>query len=120
MTEAEIALAREAVACKHWDLLPGMLMDQRGLRVRWDDGKLRELFANDLPVFSDDATKGCLLALVRRAWPAECPAHVARGDSGVWRAWIGERIEPHSIHHHSIGAGPTEAAALVAALKAAP
>ena len=138
MTEAAITLAREAVACKHWEWMPRMV-DQLGrtvLAVRdgmclcaWWTGpagaeqpasgwvRIKQMGAPD---FNDPATVGCLLALVREAWPAACPAHAARGDSGIWRVWIGERVGAHALHHHTIGTGPTEAAALVAALKAAP
>lgn len=122
LTEDEAALAREAVACKHWDLLPGMLMDQRGLRVRYEDGALRELFAGDLPVFADCATMGCLLALVRMAWNK--PAAYVRRCGQRWgdaaRLWGVYGLDEH-LHELADGTVATsEEAALVAALKAAP
>lgn len=124
LTDESLALAREAVACKHWDLLPGMLMDQRGLRVRYEDGALRELFAGDLPVFSDPATVGCLEALVQRVlghdginvvvdvrWSVVNTYRIARWT----REGYGWAIATIGGYDH-----PTKIAALVAALKAAP
>lgn len=140
LTDESLALAREAVACKHWDLLPGMLMDQRGLRVRYEDGALRELFAGDLPVFSDRATMGCLLALARRAWGCDDhrrltiePAGAGwcvvvrngrhRPPSRAQPGWDLDRVA-HPPYRNSprvfLDEYPTEEAALVAALKAAP
>ena len=65
---------------------------------------------NDLPDLTDPATLGCLLALVREAWVDP---------------WV--RVEPMSREWRTLHskaapfcAGPTEAAALVAALEAAP
>ena len=124
MTEAEIALAREAVACKHWDLLPGMLLDQRGLRVRYEDGALRELFAGDLPVFADCATVGCLLSLVQRVLGHDGESVVVevRWTAGThrvvrWRHRGHMGWSPTTIGGES---HPSAVAALVAALKAAP
>jgi hypothetical protein len=131
----DLDLARRAVACRHWRWMPGMA-DQYGDRVTLvtnggrlvttgtlvDDGTLGA-FARDSespddmhpPDLSDPATIGCLLQLVRDAWrdPAAHCLHDRWADrwavSVRWldlpdaRAWA-----------------PTEAAALVAALEAAP
>lgn len=96
----------------------------------WDDGDGVHP-RGWLPDLTDPATLGCLLALVREAWG--CPVWVsldvepdafdALDDSEyvlceplrwtVWRAPDGDYVQP-------CGSGPTEAAALVAALEAAP
>ena len=127
-------LARRAVACRHWRWLPGMLATDEGYLGRarvidtdcapvnerpdlWEyRGYLRGTANADewpdtlFPDLSDPATLGALLALVREAW----------GDP-----WI--RVEPMSREWRTLhsrpapfSAGPTEAAALVAALEAAP
>ncbi len=61
-------LAERAVACAAWRWMPGM---------RWtvgaDWGRLLDeqdrVLAGALPDLDDPATRGCLLALVRQAWP---------------------------------------------------
>jgi hypothetical protein len=84
MIEEQIALAKRAVACKHWRWMSGMLRGD-GFRCTWVDEDERELAAptwcangiewknsrtgsKDLPDLTDPATLGCLLALVREAW----------------------------------------------------
>jgi hypothetical protein len=134
----------EVVALPGWRWRPGALAVRVGLSLAGADGSgdarlgrsyrvLRvgrvvtcagEAFAPDSPDFAphpaDPATLGCLLALVREAWPAECPAHAGRGDGGTWRVWLGERVSANVTHHRYIGDGPTEWDALAAALAAAP
>ena len=93
--------------------------------VAWDGG-VRD-HATDpalvLPDLSDPATLGCLLALVREAWSAPRALvrlsadgvrfHIFDVDragginEGNWRGWLSEDY-------------PSEAAALIAALEAAP
>lgn len=94
-------LAERAVACKHWRWVAGM-QSSHGARYLggdcWVDkgaGGVVYADANDgeLPDLDDPATLGCLLALVREA----------HGKS----VWL-------------LATGKTEAAALVAALEAAP
>jgi hypothetical protein len=74
MTDEMIALGRRARACKGFRWLPGMrwivtrvapLEDYAGRIV---DGGRRAPDGPGLPDFSDPATLGCLLALVRVAW----------------------------------------------------
>lgn len=119
-------LAERAVACEHWRWMPGMA-DKLGWRatdcghdqIRWAKGlKTLELEAFcDLPDLDDPATLGCLLALVREAWGRrvtfECGPH---GEDAYVRI-----VPPHD--ERAFGPkfrGPTLAAALVAALEAAP
>ena len=124
MTTEMQALARRAVACKRWRLLPGMrlVVGQITVRLLWVDGGLWlaatdggvRIYCTDddwLPDLADPATLGCLLALLREAL----------GDEGLhvqpYRTRGGLLWEAHTA---SRGYGPTEAHALVGALEAAP
>jgi hypothetical protein len=85
---------------------------------------------DDIPDFSDPATVGCLLALVREKWGTT--AHLVRFDTNVddgeggtkpacwWALAVGLASRPLAIWtpHERYIAAPTEAAALVAALEA--
>lgn len=144
-----IALGKRAVACKHWRWMAGMrvmydwggkcrdrflCMDETYMHLSVEDGppedvrpmawirKKHDSFARDcVPDLEDPATLGCLLALVREAWPAvpvttsyyECN-DPKRGRYRVFscRYCTGERWE--QTHAES------EVEALVAALEAAP
>jgi hypothetical protein len=67
------------------------------------------------PDFGDPATLGCLLALVREAWA--CPgAYVRESGQGGWVVCIRDIAGGPGLTFR----GPSEAAALVAALEAAP
>lgn len=100
-------LARRAVACKGWRWMPGMLAC-----LYREDGTLMGSNRHGrpgpdfLPDLTDPATLGCLLALVREALgiPYLC---TSVSPEGRW--WV----DGYSLHE-------TEAAALVAALEAAP
>ena len=131
MTPELEALARRAVACPKWRWMDGM----RVLSLAWAyDGpshpyRFRGDFHNRpnptaYPDLTDPATLGCLLALVREVYPG-CYAEPngapawdgmdERERDSWWRVYsFGRRIP------RPIGFGPIEAAALVAALEAAP
>ena len=136
-------LARRAVACKHWRWAPGMLSrcstDTRRAVYRWLVGLDTRHYGlvcivqdkhgrpcrnvatlqpgpDDLPDLTDPATLGCLLALVREAWGDPCICTAVDNTSAGWwvDGWTAARPQvPSDLH-------PTEAAALVAALEAAP
>ena len=124
MTADALDLARRAVACPGWRWMPGML-DTDGWRIlRGEDedagaslsnaaGEMmhdRSLSLRVLPDLTDAATLGCLLALVREAW----------GDADIFGLHYhcdgGWCVEINDWHFY----GDSMAAALVAALEAAP
>ena len=127
MTPDTLDLARRAVACPGWRWMPGM-RDTDGWRIlRGEeasggaslasaDGELmhdRSLSLRVLPDLTDAATLGCLLALVREAWgDAAASAHLVGFTHALEWAVMSDESE--------LATGPTEAAALVAALEAAP
>ena len=115
-------LARRAVACKGWRWMPGMRAtwpdDSRPGR-RYERGWVSDYSGKEkfgctdehaLPDLTDPATIGCVLALVREAWGDPC-MYLAPADG--WYVGNGARAS-------MAGRGPTEGAALVAALEAAP
>ena len=116
-------LARRAVACQRWRWMPGMLavewaapgMGLTGGRPMRVDADWQEVGVY-LPDLTDPATLGCLLALVREAW-GDPEAHLALGGGG-WVLMSGESRVADVVYPSP--AGRTEAAALVAALEAAP
>lgn len=141
MDEAQaLALGRRAKRCARWKWAPGMLVFAPALRGAgvpetgplyarlasadghegWRRLGLVDLDSEEVPDLRDPATLGCLLALVRDAWPT-APATTAR--HGVW--------SEHRGHHHAWTCsyctggnwqqahGETEAEAMVAALEAA-
>jgi hypothetical protein len=143
---SDLDLARRAVACKRWRWIGGMWWDAAlggtcpechgagGFRWHEADGsenghecpcagrvELYPGFRNDVfdarmkaagvvPDLTDPATLGCLLALVREAW-GDPSAHTEPTVSDWWRCAAGPYLFP---------AEPSEVAALVAALEAAP
>jgi hypothetical protein len=134
MTNEE--LGKRAVACDHWRWMPGMLVldlcneehpgrvidGHRSVVYEDTDGAIHEgvLSRSDVPDFSDPATLGCLLALVREAWeprrgddPILCTHQTLDGKWGVG-SWVSAVFAAVNLPTY-----PTEAAALVAALEAA-
>ena len=117
-------LGRRAVACQHWRWMPGMLaidscneehparvIDARRSVVYEDnDGAIHEgvVSRSDLPDFSDPATLGCLLALMREALD-DSRIH-CRTRANKFRVYSG--VTPIGEWANS------EGAALVAALEA--
>ena len=144
MTDEQTALARRAVACPKWRLMPGMLTDEGrrvmqvwpdNLGIKWshllDNRVVRD--ADALPDLTDPATLGCLLALVRAAWgqPEMCCCCSIAPGWGVYLALVREAWgqdeafcyrEQWCVETPQKGYvyGATEADALVAALEAAP
>jgi hypothetical protein len=112
-------LGRRAVACRHWRWMNGMLLlphvdgceccEDRNFPRK--AAHLPSVFPTevDVPDFSDPATLGCLLHLVREAWGGT--AYHVRPDGLHWRVWA---FEPGARVY------ATEAEALVAALEDAP
>ena len=130
MTEAQVKLAKRAVACKGWRWMPGMLAALDGIggdyRARvcrvegdkfWSDAtSLPYDLVSYVPDLTDTATLGCLLALVREAWGMPTGITMSySSDEGLWGvSWCG------ATHGGWCGRGDTEAEAFVAALEAAP
>ena len=143
---ADLALAREAVACPRWRWMAGMLAflpalhEDRGLRYRVPDGPtLIDAAPHDgwFPDLNDPATLGCLLALVREAWgrPAIVVVPGLSPDPAGHRWYIQDNppntasgYEPtlrtdgtfSALSASAEVSAPTEASALVVALLAAP
>ena len=110
-----VELARRAVACPGWRWAPGMLTNT-GYRVCDDSRTWPQLQRGDtlksglhFPDLSDDATRGCLLALVR---DAHRDAYMAAGNDGP--AWVVRDCDGYEVCR-----GTSERAVLVAALEAA-
>jgi hypothetical protein len=66
-----------------------------------------------LPDLSDPATLGCLLALVREAWSSPDLRVRRVGQRSLWEV---ERWDHALVRYVHVADGPSEAAALVAAL----
>lgn len=131
-------LGRRAVACKHWRWLPGMLARYSGgawyrtgeVDTTGTHGSVRPPNPRSAwPDIRDAATLGCLLALVREAWP-NVVIWVARDcavDPLDDAEYMLDDVEGWTVcggcgddYVGCFGSGKTEADALVAALEAAP
>jgi hypothetical protein len=123
-----LELAKRAVTCKRWKWMPGMLIEADGhfdrVCIAWEDGMLEcrdnemigDQIADVLPDLDDPATLGCLLALVREAWGGHSAGfQIGPSSDHEWEMWLQHRTEERRWFY-----GKTEAAALVAALEAAP
>lgn len=109
-------LARHALKCKHWTIHPPEASRQLPKRNQRGMLWVRESQPRGdwLPDFGDDATLGCLQALVRKAWG--CAYLTAVGDAdGEWRIDAENMPGVRDLHSFRF-----EAEALVAALEAAP
>lgn len=122
-------LARRAIAAPGWRLMPGMLIADYGAGVRlcWigedhlhgvaADGDAWMRLRRDrerLPDLSDPATLGCLLALVREAWSSPDLRVRRVGQRILWEV---ERWDSAQVRYAHVADGPSEVAALVAALE---
>jgi hypothetical protein len=118
-TEEE-AVGRRLLACKGFRVMRGMLDMQgrtwgRDLLWRWRNDL-------DVPDLRDAATLGCLLELVREAFPG---CHAEPNGAPEWDGYDeAERDNWWAVFtcgpHRLMANGATEAEALVAALEAAP
>jgi len=117
MTEAQVELAKRAVACRGWRWMPGMLalppegMISTPARLTEESDWPHDVGLR-LPDLTDPATLGCLLALVREAW-GDSEMHMALGAKG-W-VWLAGESRAYDVVM-PINVGATEAEALVAAL----
>lgn len=129
----DMELAKRAVTCKRWEWLPGMLaisandVDDMQGRIHTVRGKMLYVagwperddlgiaICDDcLPDLSDHATLGCVLALVRMAWGAPfAQASPSLPQPAPWVVYIHNASDRYFV-------GESEAAALIAALEAAP
>lgn len=124
-------LARRAVACKHWRWMVGM-RTLAGDRVVYDGAHIdtietyyyseqtygaefADLPDDALPDLTDPATLGCVLALVREAWgqPRASAGWFPHVENLIW--YVADL--PCGV---AATRAATEAAALIAALEAAP
>jgi hypothetical protein len=121
-------LGLRAVACKHWKWLGGMRVvspaehsGATGYTVRVESGYVAK--AGEYPDFTDNATLGCLVALVRQAWKASDLAAIRsafKDGSVVWSFPLTRELrEKLGLMGGYLG-GATEAEAFVVALEAAP
>ena len=109
------ALGQRAVACKGFRWVAGMLglsnhSSSRSIWIRVVDPPQDDT-SECWPDFSDPATLGCLLALVRQAWPDEYLTISPQKGANRWVI---------DLPNGKVVSEDTEIEALVAALEAAP
>ena len=120
-------LAKQAVACKGWRWMPGMLgVSAKAGLWRVEQADLTALCGAGagpasiheagvwLPDLDDPATLGCLLALVREAY-GKSGIHARRIGASLWRVY-----DDAWLKRAPLGKGATEIEAIIAALEAAP
>lgn len=128
MNDQMQALARRAVACKHWRLMLGMTLLDGGL-VTGERTGVPIVYARDgrhsadmLPDLTDPATLGCLLALVREAWndPGIACVTSSYSNGQYYRRVVDGHHHGSTFQTLSQATHLTEAEALITALEAAP
>lgn len=136
MTPELEALGRRAVACPGWKWMPGMLANDgtrllhevRNGWIVYDDDDQESGYLDGVglerrvPEFSDPATLGCLLALVREAWKAPRLQVSPLLEHGL-EFVVYPNMDGHAGYPREIFGGRSahpEAAALVVALERAP
>jgi hypothetical protein len=130
MTDELKDLGRRAIACRGWKWLDGMLdgniheqrysADNQGfLELNDFDWSHKGAYPNSLPDFSDPATVGCLLALVRESM--KDPSIYARLflREGRWCTCSDAYMGTSLLVNGKYLWGDTEAEALVVALEVA-
>lgn len=110
--------AKRAVASPHWRWMPGMLaLPPKADRCQRDS----QMMVGRLPDLEDPATLGCLLALAREAWEPHRGSDYIASTIHTGSGWgVGARYGPEGLTVIVLPTYETEAAALVAALEAAP
>lgn len=122
-----LILGRRALRCLRWEWMPGMAWERKPSGAPDDGGDWGRTTdgaecgpEGSIPLLSDPATVGCLLARVREVWPKAPATTNYHGmydpGGGQYHRWtvsycVGWRWD--QAH------GDTEAEALVAALEAA-
>lgn len=130
MNAEELGIARRLVACKGWVWIPGMVNEDgarfvcmEGVRKHrfWGPtrGKWHLIIGTPFPDISDELTRLGVLAVVRRAWGDDSIGITKAGDEwAVTMAYV--EIVSGDARMSILRRGPTELAALLAALEAAP
>jgi hypothetical protein len=121
---AREALGLRAVASKHWRWMPGMLglSRVRGIWIRIVDPPMDDI-TDCFPDFTDPATRGCLLHLVREVGKTPDVSALRssfRDGSVVWSIPVDTRLVVELGLPDGHIRGSTEAEALVAALEILP
>ena len=131
MSETKATLeevARRAVACKGWKWMVGMSVAVPDTLDGGEGGYYRIYIASHVPEadaypnFSDPATMGCLLHIVREAWNVPDLSAIRsafKDGSVVWSFCLTQECREQLGLADGYLGGATEAEALVAALEVA-